>query len=108
MNNDSSYQTVNDWDKIWWYVHDDEMPINLERIGLALNFLNEHFPDFDTEESLEKEFSEYLEWEGELMEAEQKLEEITKILGREPQFRYLPVEMEKTIKDILEVLNIEF
>jgi hypothetical protein len=67
------------WEKIWWFVEDDEMPITPERIGMWLNFANEHYPDYDNKEDLEKDFAETLEWESDGLEAEQKLEAIREL-----------------------------
>lgn len=64
------------WDRAYSGVYDDEMPFTPERISLVMNFVNEHFPDFDTPKEFEDMITEYTDWETELTEAEDKLEAI--------------------------------
>ena len=64
------------WDKAYSGVYDDEMPFTPERISLVMNFVNDHFPDFDTPKEFEDMITEYTDWETELTEAEDKLEAV--------------------------------
>ena len=67
------------WDKAYSGVDDDEMPFTPERISLVMNYVNDHHPDFDTSKEFEDMITEYIKWEGELGEAEEKLEAIKKV-----------------------------
>ena len=64
------------WDMAYGGVYDDEMPFTPERISLVMNFVNDHFPDFDTPKEFEDMIIEYTDWETELGEAEDKLEAV--------------------------------
>ena len=59
-------------------------------------------------ERLNKIFSSDDEWFWKhLMDASEKLEAIRGIITREPIYQYLPVNMEETIRDIIEVMDVE-
>ena len=71
-----AFEKAEKWDKAYSGVYDDEMPFTPERISLVMNFVNDHFPDFDTPKEFEDMITEYIDWETELTEAEDKLEAI--------------------------------
>ena len=73
------------WDKAYSGVYDDEMPFTPERISLVMNYVNDHHPDFDTPKEFEDMITEYIEWEGELGDAEDKLEAIKTWIAEMPK-----------------------
>lgn len=98
------------WGKAHGGVYDDEMPFTPERISLVMNFVNDHFPDFDTSKEFEDMITEYTDWETELTEAEDKLKSIVKIVGLWNGYQYeghpeLHLEIQQLTGDILKILK---
>ena len=79
---DELKERADKWDKAYGGVYDDEMPFTPERISLVMNFVNDHFPDFDTPKELEDMITEYTDWETELTEAEDKLKALKKYIDK--------------------------
>jgi len=92
---DNSTQTIIEkaekWDKAYSFVYDDEMPFTPERIALVMNFVNDHFPDFDTKKEFEDMITEYTDWETELIEAEDTIK-IIKELAETALSKYVSIQ----------------